>query len=87
MKTKNPFLNPIYLTIIIFSVIIASLMIMGGNPPEFYDRFGLFVFGFLFFASIYMLKKKGKAPEWLDFLVFLIAILGLIVDGYNVFFS
>lgn len=87
MKSKNPFLNPVYLAVTLLAVIIVSLMIMGGNSPEFYDRFGLLFFGFLFFASIFMLKKKGRAPEWLDFAVFLIAILGIIVDGYIVFFT
>ncbi|MFH1608042.1 MAG: hypothetical protein ABIA78_02820 [archaeon] len=48
--------------------------------PEFFDIFGLVVFIFLFFVGMKMVKKQ-KIPEWAGYIVLLIAVLGLIVDG------
>lgn len=86
MKRKNPFLNPVYIVFTILAMVMGLLMVMGNNPPEFYDNFGIIVFVSLFILSLWMLKTKKEAPDWVAFLIFLIAVLGLIVDGYIVFF-
>lgn len=86
MKRKNPFMNPVYLVFTILAVVMALLMVTGNNPPEFYDNFGIVVFSALFILSVWMLKTRKEAPDWVAFLIFLIAVLGLIVDGFIVFF-
>ena len=48
--------------------------------PEFFDIFGLAIFAFLLFVGIKMVQKK-KLPNWTGFVILLIAIAGLIVDG------
>ncbi len=50
---------------------------------EFFDIFGLIVFAFLFVVGVLMIRKQ-KLPDWVGFIILLIAILGLIVDGYIV---
>ncbi len=50
---------------------------------EFFDIFGIGVFAFLLFVGIKMIQKK-KLPKYTGFIILLIAILGLIVDGYIV---
>lgn len=85
MKLKKYF-NPVYIVFTIFAVVIALLMVTGNNPPEFFDNFGIVVFSALFILSVWMLKTKKETPDWVAFIVFLISILGLIVDGYIVFF-
>ncbi len=50
---------------------------------EFFDIFGLIVFTFLLVIGLMMIKKK-KLPDWAGFVILLIGILGLIVDGYIV---
>lgn len=49
--------------------------------PVFYDVFGIFIWIYVAILSIYLLrtrKKPRKAPIWI---LLIIAILGLIVDG------
>ncbi|MBU2053176.1 MAG: hypothetical protein ABIJ14_02745 [Nanoarchaeota archaeon] len=64
----------------IIAIVIAVLLVVQGNPPEFFDIFGLIVFIFLFIIGILMIHGK-KLPDWTGFVILLIAILGLIVDG------
>jgi len=66
---------------LIFSILITISFINSGYPPEFYDNFGLLVFGFLFGLGIWMVNTKKEVPSWAEFLVLLLAILGLLVDG------
>lgn len=68
----------------IIAVTIASMFIVQGNNPEFFDLFGLIVFAFLFYIGYKTLIKKKKLSEIEGFIILLIAILGLIVDGYIV---
>ena len=60
-----------------------------GLSPEFFDIFGLAVFSYLVFVGIFMLmKRKGyKKDKWFYIAISLIiiGILGLVVDGGNVF--
>lgn len=49
--------------------------------PEFFDIFGIGVFGFLFVASFWTLKTGEPFPKWAVILFLIIGIVGLIVDG------
>jgi len=67
----------------ILAVIVIGItiyLISSGKQPEFFDIFGLIVFSYLFIIGIWMLKGK-KLPDWSGFVILLIAVLGLIVDG------
>ena len=72
--------KPLMILIALLIVIITIFLVVQGNKPEFFDIFGLFVFVFLFVVGVLMLTKK-KLPNWTGFVILLIAILGLIVDG------
>ena len=72
--------KPLMILIGIIIVIMTILLVAQGNKPEFFDIFGLAVFAFLFVVGVLMVKKQ-KLPEWVGFVILLIAILGLIVDG------
>lgn len=50
---------------------------------QFFDKFGLAVFLFLFIDALLDLEKK---QDWRTYVRLGIGIAGLIVDGYNVFF-
>lgn len=53
--------------------------------PEFFDIFGLGVFGFITAISVWALKTGNPPPRWSLFLLLGIGIAGLIVDGTIVF--
>lgn len=53
--------------------------------PEFFDIFGIFAFSFLIVLSLWGLKTKMPVPQWALAILFIIGILGLIVDGTIVF--
>ncbi len=72
-------LNMILIGVIV--VVVTIFLVAQGHNPEFFDIFGLFVFAFLFIIGIWMLKSRQKLPNWAGFIILLIAILGLIVDG------
>lgn len=71
----------IYTTIAIILIASAVFLVISGMRPEFFDIFGLIVFTFLFIVGILMLKSKKKLPDWVGFIILLIGISGLIVDG------
>ncbi|MEK6924735.1 MAG: hypothetical protein AABW71_00680 [Nanoarchaeota archaeon] len=71
--------------LIIFSIIFALILITSGKEAEFFDIFGFIGFVFLFITGIYMVKTKKRMPDWMGFLILLIGLVGLIVDGYVVF--
>jgi len=48
---------------------------------EFFDIFGLGTFAFLFVIGIWMLKSRKKLPNWVGYVILLISLLGLIIDG------
>jgi len=66
--------------------VVLTIFLITQNPedPVFFDYFGLLTFTFLFGVGVWMLKTKNKAYEWIGFLILLIGILGLIVDGFIV---
>jgi uncharacterized membrane protein len=68
----------------IISVLLAVLFITTNQKPEFFDIFGIFIFIFLSIIGFLMFKKKKKMPDIIGFIILLIGILGLIVDGYIV---
>lgn len=50
--------------------------------PEFYDRFGIFVFLFTIISSAYMIRTTKKFKnKWLLWVQLIIGILGIIVDS------
>lgn len=60
------------------------LIIQNPEDPVFFDFFGIGIFFFLFCVGAWILKTKNKTPDWIGFLILLIGILGLIVDGFIV---
>lgn len=73
----------IIITIIV--IVVAIFLIIQGNRPEFFDIFGLVIFIFLLIVGSWMLLSKKKLPQWVGFVILLVGILGLIVDGFIVF--
>ena len=71
----------IYILTAIVLVILTLGVISTGQKPEFYDFFGLVTFVFLTGVGIYLLKKHKKVPKWIGFILMMLGILGLIVDG------
>lgn len=72
--------KPLMILIGMMIVIMTIFLVAQGNRPEFFDIFGLVVFVYLFVVGVLMVKKR-KLPDWVGFVILLIAILGLIVDG------
>ncbi len=52
--------------------------------PEFFDIFGLAAFTIILLIGIWILKAKNKVPNWIGIILMIIAILGLIIDGFIV---
>jgi len=52
--------------------------------PQAFDVFGIFVFLVLFAVGISLFRKYGKDKKE-TWIILLVSVLGLIVDGYNVF--
>lgn len=73
----------IIITIIV--IVVAIFLIMQGNRQEFFDIFGLVIFIFLLIVGSWMLLSKKKLPQWVGFVILLVGILGLIVDGFIIF--
>lgn len=72
------------LPILTFVIIVVAFMISRGNPPEFYDMFGVFVFTFLTIVGGWMLSTKKETSDLIAFIIMTIGLLGLIVDSYIV---
>lgn len=81
---KKQIFKPWQIFILVLAVIVAVAIIQQGHSPEYFDRFGIVFFSFLAIVSYWMLKTKKETPDWVAFLTFVIAITGLIVDGYVV---
>lgn len=67
--------------IVLAILVLAIISII--KQPVFFDNFGIGVFIFLFFSSMYMLTAK-KYPEWLLWIIAIIGISGIIVDGIQI---
>ncbi len=50
------------------------------SNPAFYDLFGLIGFVFILSLSIWMLIKDKKPPVWSIIVLFIIGLVGFIVD-------
>lgn len=74
-----------YGIIIAFAILSSVFLVAQSNRPEFFDIFGLGVFTFLTIVGYMMFSGKKKLPDWAGFTIFIIGILGLIVDGFIVF--
>lgn len=68
--------------IFLIAILIAIITII--KEPVFFDSFGLPVFIFLFFSSIWMLNNRNRIPEWLIWIYITIFSLGILIDGINV---
>jgi len=55
--------------------------------PEFFDIFGVGVFGFITILAAWALKTQRPLPQWTIILLLLIGILGLTIDSIIVFLS
>ncbi len=55
--------------------------------PEFFDILGIGVFGFITVLAAWSLKTQRPLPTWSVVLLFIIGVLGLVVDGTIVFLS
>lgn len=52
--------------------------------PHFFDIFGFI--GFVYIAVIsFMFLKKKTPPKWMVIILFLIGVIGLVVDGLIVY--
>ena len=51
---------------------------------EFFDIFGFMGFVIILIISIWMLKTKERVPKWTAVILLIIAMMGLIVDGFIV---
>lgn len=84
MKKKyKKFLIPFVISLVLITLITLGI-INFQLQAEFFDIFGLTVFGFLLGSGVWMLATKKETPDWVAILVIIIGILGLFVDGYLV---
>jgi signal transduction histidine kinase len=63
---------------IILAILVLAIMSII-KKPVFFDNFGIGVFIFLFFSSMYMLTSK-KYPEWILWSLSIIGVAGCVVD-------
>jgi len=85
MKQKESDTRRIFYGVVAtIAIIIAGFFIVRGMNPEFFDIFGLVVFIFLLGVGFWILKYRKKFPRWIAFIIVLIGLLGLVVDGYIV---
>lgn len=52
--------------------------------PHFFDIFGFMGFVYITLISFLLLKKKNP-PRWMVFILFIIGVIGLVVDGIIVY--
>ena len=71
----------IYSLIALVLILLTLGVVSTGQRPETYDFLGLVIFSFLLGVGVYMLKKPKKTPAWIWYILMLIGILGLIIDG------
>lgn len=53
--------------------------------PQFFDIFGVIVFGFITGLSLWALKKKKPLPRWSIEILFFIGISGFLIDSIIVY--
>ncbi|MFH1053215.1 MAG: hypothetical protein V1740_02245 [Candidatus Woesearchaeota archaeon] len=56
------------------------------KEPQFWDLFGLITFVYIMFISVLLLKGK-QIPGFLIWILFLIGVVGLMVDMINVYYG
>ncbi|MEK6844408.1 MAG: hypothetical protein AABX83_03190 [Nanoarchaeota archaeon] len=57
------------------------------NKPEFYDIFGFIAFIIITLIAFHSFKNKKPLSKLLNYILLLIGILGLIVDGTIIYFN
>ncbi len=60
---------------------IAAAVFANNMPAEWFDNFGLIVFTAIGILALWEIKTKKETPDWVSYALFVIAVLGLIVDG------
>jgi Co/Zn/Cd efflux system component len=53
--------------------------------PEFFDIFGVFVFGLITYQSSKALYRVQNFPQWMTYFLLFVGIAGLIIDGTIVY--
>ncbi len=71
----------IYAVVGFVFAILAITLVNLITEPTFFDWFGLVTFMFLIIVGIWILQTDKIPPDWIGFILFLIGVLGLIVDG------
>lgn len=82
LKFKKIF-SPKFLLFLLIGIIITSILLIF-FPAEFFDIFGITVWVFFLGLGGYMLLTDKKTPDWIAWIIIIIGVLGLIVDGYIV---
>jgi len=60
---------------------------MFSPEPQSFDILGLATFGFILSISIWGLRTKKPFPRWVLFILLLIGILGIFIDGTIVYIT
>lgn len=56
--------------------------------PAFYDNFGFLGFVFIIGLAIWMLNHpKKRPPEWTVIILFIVGLLGLLVDWISIYYN
>ena len=84
MSKINYKLGRWFFILLVILLIVFLNFIIQGVSAEFFDNFGIFVFIFLLVVGIWGIKTKKKLPEWIYWVILIIAVLGLLVDSFNV---
>ncbi len=51
------------------------------TKAEFYDAFGVFIFSFLIWISVWSLRTKKRLKKWMMWALLSIGIVGILVDA------
>ena len=73
--------------LLLVGLIVAALSMVGKYPPEFFDNFGLIIFVFITGLGYWMFTTKKEAPDIIAYILLLVGLLGVVIDGYIVLFS
>jgi hypothetical protein len=55
------------------------------SKPEFYDLFGFPTFVFLTAVSLWAIITKNNFPDWIVYVLLIIGLAGMVVDGTIVY--
>jgi len=81
-KLKKLF-SPKFLLFLFIGIILSAILLVF-FPAEFFDIFGISVWVFFLGLGGWMLLTDKETPDWIAYIILIIGVLGLIVDGYIV---